>query len=1119
MDDLLHSLLDVENEPNLTGFRLERFEVYNWGTFDQRCWSFRPTGRNALLTGDIGSGKSTLVDALTTLLVPAHRVQYNKAAGADARERSLRSYVLGYYKSALGDNSPSAKPVGLRDHNSYSVILGVFRNRGYRQTVTLAQVFWMPEAGGPPARFYAVADEALSIREHFSDFGSEVSALKKRLKSQKVELFEHFTTYSAHFRRRLGIQSEQALELFHQTVSMKSVGNLTDFVRQHMLEEFEVETRIANLIAHFDNLNRAHEAVLQARAQVDRLTPLVADCENLARLTAEVEELRHCRDGLKGYFGSLKRELLDERLESLATRVARLEGQIADLEETERRQDLRQGELRQAIAENGGDRLERLKGEIAERTAEQQRRQKKHEHYARLIRAVGLEPSRSLDDFTLQRAECGRLRQQGEARLAQHENDLRETEFELRERRKEHQALEVELRGLRARRSNIEQAQVETRAQICRELGLPEADLPFAGELVQVRESERDWEGAAERLLRNFALSLLVPDRHYAVVTDWVDRTRLRGRLVYYKVVTSSLSGRPELSAHMLAGKLELKPDTPYFGWLENELRRRFDHVCCAGIEQFRRESKAVTRAGQVKSPDGRHEKDDRHALDDRSRFVLGWSNDAKIAALDRQRRALEGVIAEHGLRLAQAKAETDRIREELSIFNKLDEHPDFRELDWEPLVVEVGRLAEELKALEKASDRLRELTKQLEALQKELEATRGRLTDLRGDLRVEQDKGERYRSQLEELPEVGPEQSLRFPRLEELRKQMMGEQNLTVESCDSRERDLRDLLQSRIDSEDKRVERLREKVLLRMTEFRKAFPIESQEMDVSVAAAGEYGALLKRLNEDDLPRFEARFKELLNENTIREIANFQSQLARERETIKERIDQIDCSLREIDYTPGRYIKLIYHLTTDPEIRDFQSELRSCTENALTGSDDEQYSETKFLRVRAIIERFRGREGMTELDKRWTRKVTDVRNWFTFSASERYREDDAEFDHYSDSAGKSGGQKEKLAYTILAASLVYQFGMELGTERSRSFHFVVIDEAFGRASDESARFGLDLFKKLNIQLLVVTPLQKIHIIEPYVSSVGFVSNREGRESLLQNLTIQEYHALKEAHRA
>ena len=44
-------------------------------------------------------------------------------------------------------------------------------------------------------------------------------------------------------------------------------------------------------------------------------------------------------------------------------------------------------------------------------------------------------------------------------------------------------------------------------------------------------------------------------------------------------------------------------------------------------------------------------------------------------------------------------------------------------------------------------------------------------------------------------------------------------------------------------------------------------------------------------------------------------------------------------------------------------------------------------------------------------------------SWFAFSASERWRSDDSEHEHYSDSGGKSGGQKEKLAYTMLAASL------------------------------------------------------------------------------------------------
>jgi uncharacterized protein YPO0396 len=287
---------------------------------------------------------------------------------------------------------------------------------------------------------------------------------------------------------------------------------------------------------------------------------------------------------------------------------------------------------------------------------------------------------------------------------------------------------------------------------------------------------------------------------------------------------------------------------------------------------------------------------------------------------------------------------------------------------------------------------------------------------------------------------------------------------------------------------------------------------VETLEVDASMEAAGEFESMLERLRTDDLPRFEERFKQLLNENTIREVASFQSQLNRERQTIRERIEVINRSLRGIDYNAGRYIVLDDSSTIDAEIRDFQHDLRTCTEGALTGSGDEAYSEAKFLHVKRIIERFRGRDGSAELDRRWTRKVTDVRNWFVFSATERWREDDREHEHYPDSGGKSGGQKEKLAYTVLAASLAYQFGLETGTTRSRTFRFVVIDEAFGRGSDESARYGLELFKRLNLQLLVVTPLQKIHIIEPFVAGVGFVHMEDDCRSLLRNLTIEEYRA-------
>ena len=272
-----------------------------------------------------------------------------------------------------------------------------------------------------------------------------------------------------------------------------------------------------------------------------------------------------------------------------------------------------------------------------------------------------------------------------------------------------------------------------------------------------------------------------------------------------------------------------------------------------------------------------------------------------------------------------------------------------------------------------------------------------------------------------------------------------------------------------------------------------------------------------RRLTGDDLPRFRRQFKTYLNQNTIRDIAGFQSQLNKQAELIRQRIATINTSLVGVDYNPGRYIRLEPLPSPHGDIRDFRADLRACTDDAVSGEDSDHYSEQKFLQVSRIIERFRGRDGLTEVDRRWTRFVTDVRNWYTFAASERYREDDTEYEHYADSGGKSGGQKEKLAYTILAASLAYQFKLEWGAAKSRTFRFAVIDEAFGRGSDESTRFALELFGRLGLQLLIVTPLQKIHVIEPYVSAVGFVDNPQSNNSRLQTLTIDEYQARRAAH--
>ncbi len=1111
--------LDFVADDTRSGFRLARLEVLNWGTFDGRVWTLQLDGRNGLLTGDIGSGKSTLVDAVTTLLVPAQRIAYNKAAGADSRERTLRSYVLGHYKSERSEVTGTARPVSLRGNSSWSVILGVFHNAGYDQTVTLAQVFWMKDAQGQPARFYACAERDLSIAADFSDFGTDITQLRRRLRASGVEIEDSFPRYGAWFRRRFGIDNEQALELFHQTVSMKSVGNLTEFVRSHMLEPFDVGPRIQALIGHFDDLDRAHQAVLKAQRQVQLLRPLLEDCQAHAQIAAEVEELRRCREGLRGHFAGLKLGLLERRLVSILEDWTRADAQVQRLVATRDAQRAQVDELRQAINDNGGDRLERLAAEIRRRETLRDQRRARAQRYAALAGAVDEPVETQAEGFAAQRLRLGGLRESLRDREAALQNALTENGVSLRQGKQEHDALQAEIDSLKRRRSNIDDRQVRMRAALCEALGLSEEEMPFAGELIQVRDEERDWEGAAERLLRGFGLSLLVPDAHYRAVADWVDRNHLGARLVYFHVRPRRGGELPVLHPDSLVRKLSVKPDSPFYDWLERELAHRFDVACCATQEQFRREARAITRAGQLKEPGGRHEKDDRHRIDDRGRYVLGWSNAAKVAALEARRGQLEARLSALADAFSRLQAERRTLDSRLEALARLEEFDRFEDLDWASLAAEIADLSDEHDRLAAASDVLRQLgerlvqaTQALAEAEQALEAAR----DRRAKLEQRRSDAEALQLQTRAVQAEAPVDAALAQRLEAMRAEALGAHQFTVETCDNREQDLRGWVQARIDAEDRKLARTVERIIKAMSAFREEFKLETAEIDASLEAAFEYQALLDRLDRDDLPRFVARFKELLEVNTINEIANFNAQLARERETIRERIARINESLTQIDYNPGRYIVLELQPTPDAEIRDFQAELRACTEGTVTGSDDAQYSEAKFLQVKRIIDRFRGREGLSEQDRRWTTRVTDVRNWFLFAASERWRADGTEHEHYSDSGGKSGGQKEKLAYTILAASLAYQFGLEWGAVRSRSFRFVVIDEAFGRGSDESAQYGLELFRQLNLQLLIVTPLQKIHIIEPYVASVGFVHNEGGRSSRLYNLSIEEYRQRKAA---
>lgn len=1109
------------------GFRLQYLEVLNWGTFNEVRWQIQPDGYNALLTGDIGSGKSTLVDAVTCLLVPHNRIVFNKAAGAEGKERNLLSYVKGEYKKEKEEITKVAKKVYLRpDDNTYTVIIGNFHNQGYGESICLAQLFWIGKEG-KVEKLLIIGTTPLTIKDHFTHF-SDINDLRKRLRNTEgVQLFnDNFTQYSEQFRRLFGMNSEKAIDLFYQTVSMKSVSSLTNFVREQMLEKTDVREQIAALLKRFEDLKKAHEAVVRSREQYQILKPLTEACVEYGNVSKEIEDIESMLEVAPTWFAEQKTGLLQDAIINAASELDRLTQQLQriaiDLSDLEERKQA----ILLDIANNGGKRIEQIASEINRHELDKQSKKKEFDDYERLALKAGLKTIENEKDFVENITRANGLHTQCD----KIEMELRERRdilvIDLRKLSTEYKAEQLELQSLEDRKTQIPGWLVGLRTQICNDLRISEEDLPFAGELIKVNDAETDWEGSVEKLLHDVGISLLVPTHHYKIVSKYVNDTIIRsadgrGRKLTYLEVDLHNPGRisKDLDEDSLAYKVDIKPDTPFYDWLENYIQRSFGDYICTDINGLQHVPFGITKQGLIKSGRIRHTKDDRNLIDDRRNYVLGWSNIEKIRALQYSLQKIEKVISLTKSQVENIEANERKNQEQKQLLGLLLYIKDFYRIDWKLHVARIYELEQERNTLLNNNNILAQLQVNKTEVEKQISELKGKenlMVEKSGGLKNTINNYEDQLNTANKLTELQPKhlKDKWYPLVAE----KLADSNLSLKNIDNRQDDFRKLYQG----ENGELKKLRGRQMgyrssieRKMREIKEHSRAEYSEISESIDARPEYIKKFEQLHREDLKRHEDRFKEELNKNVINSIAVFDSQLQKHENDIKNKIRTINQHLSEIVYNSAQdtYITILMDATTNKEIRLFREDLKKCYIHSFS-SNIELYTEEKYDQVKNILDRF---ASMESIDRDWTNTVTDVRQWFEFNASERFRLDDVEKEFYEDSGGKSGGQKEKLAYTILASALAYQFGLQFGESKSRSFRFVVIDEAFGRGSDESTRYGLELFKKLNLQLLIVTPLQKIHVIENHVNSFHFVSNREGKNSQISNFTKEEYEEQKYKH--
>jgi len=1082
------------------GFRLKRLELYNWGTFDGKIWQMTPEGQTAVLTGANGSGKSTVVDALLTLFVEGRQRNYNLASGANtSRERTERTYVLGQYSRSRGENAIDTRANTLRGQEAHSVILAVFYDAALDRTVTLAQILWIGNANRVEKRHYVATCE-LSIEHDFPQ------RHPRNLPKETKNFGNVFKDYIAEARKALGLGGRhKALDLFNETVSVKDIASLNTFVRDHMLDKGDPEGHVDALRGQYRELNDAHNAIQRAGRQLAILAPLVKAGKDYRRYDEQIKRYDDAKTIVPFHVAEQTREFLKTKISEVGrqkeAQVSRR--QSVDVELENLRNALQDVEI--AIAQDSVGQMKReIEGKLPALRSEISALQRAAKQYDDNARRLELPIYRDEADFYENRDRADKLLQSANETIRLLEDERSEHQLSQREIVARSKALEEEVVYLRDHPSNIPAQVARIRDAISAALNTSTEDLPFVGELLKVRDDEAAWQGALERLLHNFAQDLIVPEALYPQVSAYVNAHNLKGRLVYQRVdPTRRYDHVTEQRASVMAyDKLEIHQETPYYDWLAATLIRKFNYSCSETLAAFQQAERAVTPQGQIKHSRSHHEKDDRHAIDNRRNYVLGWDNRDKLRQLETELDDLHRSLKVIEDQIARIKETLERQRADIRALENLLSVREFAEIDWRIKQTEVDRLVAQLASLDDSNlrdlERQRDLFRdQVDEKVRERDKVNSQITTLDNQLEAFEAQMRRANKQLESLTDAD---RASWERVRDVIK-AVDDKPLSVENIPTRADELGVSLQRSIATFKGYQNQHTSTILDAMNNFRRDFPDEGVSLTADIAALSAFETIAARLETDDLPKYEERFKQMLNRTVSHGVRVFSATLTEQERTIDRSIEELNDSLKQVDYGGGSTIRLIAERSKDPEISAFRQELVACIPDV--GDNSPEELERAYNRIKALIEHF-------DQDPNWMRRVIDVRRWRVFAA-EQIDAQGKTVDYYSDSSGKSGGQKAKLAYTILASAIAHQYGLQDLRPGDRSFRFVVIDEAFSKLDDENARFAMELFNQLDLQLLVVTPMQQLHVIEKYVRAYHVTyNNAEGSYSQLHNLTEYEY---------
>lgn len=1075
-------------------WRLDRIELVNWGTF-HGYHVVDVARRGFLLTGHSGSGKSSLVDAITAVLTPPYRIRFNAAAadaGGRRADRTFAAYVRGAWRRQTDESTGEVVSQYLRTGATWSGIALRFADGTTGEPTTLVKLFHLRAGENTkPTELHVLATGRLDLLDlqPFARDGLDVRRLKAAYPGTYIT--DKHSSFAARFCRVLGIDGDNALALLHKTQSAKNLGSLDDLFRGFMLDEPETFAVADVAVEQFAELSAAHASVLTARDQVAHLSPLRRLAQEFDAASANARRLGDLQAALPVFTDRWQLELARTEHDRLVdeAKVAWRAVEEARTRAAEAEAAVKAAEL--LVARRGGQALSEREMHVLAAAEAVERAQRELEIITRQLGSVGVRTPSSFEEFEELRREASAERARADVDAPAERARLHAAFEAPAQARRRLKKIDRELAALKLVRSNLPADQLAARAIVSRATGLSVELLPFAGELLQVRQEHREWTGPIERVLRPLATVMLVPATHRDLVARAIDAHHLRARLVL-EIVPGHIE-RPRLvgSPGSLVHRVEVKPG-PMKPWLDAVLARQYDYECVADDAGLHGLERAVTRRGQVKRGATRLEKDDRYEVDDRARWVLGFGNEEKVEFLLTERKDVDEELRrleDEALRVDEARSTrqrrvqalatvADRSWSDIDVQAARDAHA--RALT---AVAEVRAASTDLRAAELERDRaIRRAQPARDAVEAALAAHADVDGRRRAAARVVDDLAGK------DVPDVSPahhaELEQRFYRVQRA---------VRYDGIDKIARAVANVLRDEHDRELDVVARAREQIFELQTEFRRRWQALAGDLTTAVEDRGGFLEILTRLESDRLPEFEERFYELMQSQSQRNVGVLAGQIRRAPGEIRDKIVPINASLRRSEFDRGRYLQIKVDENRGVLVQEFLADLRTISSGSW-GAEDRAAAEQRY----AVMDKVMRRLGSSEVgDRTWRALCLDTRRHVRFTGIE-VDDDGVEVNIHDSSAGLSGGQRQKLVIFCLAAALRYQ--LTRGDQEVPTFGTVVLDEAFDKADAAFTRMAMDVFVEFGFHMVLATPLKLLQTLEEYVGGVGLATCRDFKDS-------------------